>query len=346
MTAKPPDSQPASRRRWPVVALAIWSLLQLALAVAWLLGYEGYPFEAATSLDEQISLLAGLSPMAVSTGLAVIAVAGLAAAAAAVGGIERAPLVGVLAVGAIALVLVVPDFRLLAAVAYTPLLAINALFGWPEGATVAAAWPWPMVYQAFALLGGLVWGAAAASIRGPTADSPATVAAATRWGSRAVWVAVAVPLVYATTRYAWALGIPLGITDDTLRRGADSGLWRAGAGLATLAVIGAVLTLGLSQRWGEVVPRWVPWLGGRTIPVAVVTVPALIVGALVTSAGIMFIRLAVTGVADDFQAEVALDGSGWGLLGPELLWPLWGVALAVGAFSYRVRRHRGATATG
>lgn len=74
------------------------------------------------------------------------------------------------------------------------------------------------------------------------------------------------------------------------------------------------------------------------MPVAVVTVPALIVAAVVTSAGVMFVRLAVTGVAGDFQAEVAVDGPGWALLGPEMLWPLWGVALAVAAVSYRLRR--------
>jgi hypothetical protein len=40
-------------------------------------------------------------------------------------------------------------------------------------------------------------------------------------------------------------------------------IWLAGAALATLAVGGATLTLGLVQRWGEVYPRWSPSVGGK-----------------------------------------------------------------------------------
>ncbi|MCB5178027.1 hypothetical protein [Streptomyces antimicrobicus] len=35
-----------------------------------------------------------------------------------------------------------------------------------------------------------------------------------------------------------------------------------------------LLALGLVQRWGEIVPHWVPWLGGRRIPPPVALVPA------------------------------------------------------------------------
>ena len=36
----------------------------------------------------------------------------------------------------------------------------------------------------------------------------------------------------------------------------------------------ALLTLGLVRPWGEIVPVWVPRLGGRRIPPAAVVVPA------------------------------------------------------------------------
>ena len=49
-------------------------------------------------------------------------------------------------------------------------------------------------------------------------------------------------------------------------------------GLATIAVGGALLTLGLVQRWGKVF-----------IPLAVV--PASLVSVLVTAAGLMFVRM-------------------------------------------------------
>jgi hypothetical protein len=64
----------------------------------------------------------------------------------------------------------------------------------------------------------------------------------------------------------WALRIPLGIREAFLREGQVICLWWAGTGLATVAVGGAVLTLGLVQRWGEVFPRWLPVLAGQRVP--------------------------------------------------------------------------------
>jgi hypothetical protein len=82
-----------------------------------------------------------------------------------------------------------------------------------------------------------------------------------RW---ATYVAVVIPIPYAVTRWAWALGFPLGISEEFLREGQEVGLWWAGA---ALAVGGAILTLGLVQRWGEVFPRWIPFLGGKRVPI-------------------------------------------------------------------------------
>jgi hypothetical protein len=82
-------------------------------------------------------------------------------------------------------------------------------------------------------------------------------------GKWATAVAILIPLFYAATRWAWALGFPLGIGEAFLREGQAVSLWWAGAGSATVAVGGAILTLGLVQRWGEIFPRWIPRLGGR-----------------------------------------------------------------------------------
>jgi hypothetical protein len=38
----------------------------------------------------------------------------------------------------------------------------------------------------------------------------------------------------------------------------------------------ALLTLGLVRPWGEVVPRWIPLLGGRRVRPAAAVVPALL----------------------------------------------------------------------
>lgn len=121
-----------------------------------------------------------------------------------------------------------------------------------------------------------------------------TPQAAARWGRWATYVAVIIPVLYAFTRWAWTLGIPLGISEKFLREGQEVGLWWAGAALATLALGGAILTLGLVQRWGEVFPRWIPFLGGKRVPIPVAVVPASLVAVLVTTAGLMFVRLTLT----------------------------------------------------
>lgn len=153
-----------------------------------------------------------------------------------------------------------------------------------------------------------------------------------RWGRPAVAVAVVVPLLYAVTRIAWALDIPLGISREMLDD-LGAGKW-AGFGLAAFAVVGAVLTWGLVARWGEVFWRWVPRIGGRPVPVAMALVPGILVAGTVTSAGISFWRMAI---ADDLWTVPGAT-SDWGAWAPEMLWPLWGVALAVACLAYLGRR--------
>jgi hypothetical protein len=165
-----------------------------------------------------------------------------------------------------------------------------------------------------------------------------TPGSAARWGRWATYFAVIIPILYAVTRWAWALGFPLGISEKFLREGQEVGLWWAGAALATLAVGGAILTLGLVQRWGEVFPRWVPFLGGQRVPIPLAVVPASLVAVLVTTAGLMFVRLTVTGRLGAILGEGVLTTENWAALAPELLWPLWGAALGAATLAYYYRR--------
>lgn len=334
------------RRLRPEHVLLVGALLQAAAGVAWASGRHGlYPFGSAGAVRVDVSVFAGVDP--VTVGLGTIAVA-LLAGTTAVLTVTRTPSRGAGArtlhasgwVVIAGLVLFVPDVRLLTAVAYTPILAVGAPFGWPEGASIATAWPWEVSYLGLTTAWGLAWAATLirrqrwATAPGPHAGSArARPASAARWGRPAVAVAVAIPMLYAATRWAWALGIPLGISEEVLAEGAETGLWWAGAALGTLAVLGAGLTLGLIRHWGEVVPAWVPGVGGRTVPVALATIPAGVVAVLVTSAGLAFVRLLLAGAFQDFFA-----GSGWAVLGPELLWPLWGVALGAATLAYHLRR--------
>jgi hypothetical protein len=266
------------------------------------------------------------------------------------GRLVRAILVAFGVVVVVLLALVIPDYRVLLAVAYTPILLLAAPFGWPPDANVLSVYPWPVVNQFICIGGGLLWGAATVAFwrrrrgacpncgRTDDADAWTSRGRARHWGRWATYIAVGVPVVYALTRWAWALGVPLGITEDFLREGQEIGLWWAGAALATLAMGGAGLTLGLTQHWGEVFPRWFPVLGGRRVPPLLAIVPAGLVAVLVTSAGLMFWRLSLGGGFELGIGETLTLEDQWAAILPELLWPVWGLALATATLAYYYRR--------
>jgi hypothetical protein len=205
-------------------------------------------------------------------------------------------------------------------------------------------YPWPVINELLFILGGLLWAAATLAYTRRTGDACShcgrtghpsawtTPVNAQRWGPWAVAVAVAIPTFYALTRWAWALGIPLGFSRQALlaQEIESPGIWLAGAGLATLAVCGALLTVGLTQRWGEVYPGWIPYLRGKPVRPRTAIIPATVVAVLVTTAGMDYARAMLSG-------QLSLD---WGS-GPTLLWPLWGAALGAATLAYHLRR-RGA----
>lgn len=343
-------------RRWPewiAYAAAAWSLLYGALGLWWALGGAGFPFGTGNDPSAELSVLGGARAESVAPVIAALGLAG-AVAAVAMGrtrgrGILRAMLLAFAWGTAAALLLVVPDYRVLMGVAYTPIILIGAPFDWPQGVSLLDAFPWPVVNQFFCIAGGLSWAATAVAYgrrsRGACGycgrtDAGAgwtTPAAAARWGRWAVYVAVVIPVLYAATRWAWALGIPLGITEEFLRESQETGMWWAGAALATIALGGAILTLGLVGRWGEVFPRWIPYLSGRRVPIWFAVVPASLVSVLVTTAGLMFVRLTLFGTFSLGERALVLDEN-WAALAPELLWPIWGVALGAATLAYYYRR--------
>ena len=227
-------------------------------------------------------------------------------------------------------------------------MILGAPFDWPEPVRFFDVIPWSLLNQVVCIVGGLAWAAAAvvyqrrtrgACVHCGRADTvrawqrPEAVA---RWGNWAVVIAVIVPLIYALTRWAWALGIPLGITDKFFREGQSIGLWWRGAALATLSIVGAVLTVGLVRPWGEVFPRWIPFVGRKRVPHALVVVPAAFVAVIVTAAGLMFIRMGVPGTFKLGDNPVTFTEN-WAALWPELIWPIWGVALAAATLAYHYR---------
>jgi hypothetical protein len=361
-TEEEPDTATGSMafrrwRRWPGwigYAAAAWTLIYGALGLYWALGGAGFPFGAENDPQAALSVLGGVRT---EGGAPVIVVLGLVGTVAAVAmartrgrGFPRTALLGFAWGAATALALLIPDYRVFVAVAYSPISLAGASFGWPPVNYFEVALPWPVINQFVCIGGGLLWAATAVAYGRRTrgacgycgrTDAGAgwtAPAVAARWGRWAVWVAVVIPVLYAITRWAWALGIPLGISEEFLREGQEIGLWWAGAALATIAVGGAVLTLGLVQKWGEVFPRWIPILRSRRVPPALAIFPASLVSVLVTTAGLMFVRLTLTGKLGAILGEGVLSAENWAALAPELLWPLWGVALGAATLAYYYRR--------
>jgi hypothetical protein len=150
------------------------------------------------------------------------------------------------------------------------------------------------------------------------------------------------PVFYALTRYAWALGIPLGMSEEQFIPGQESGKWVGGAlFLGNFILLGAVLMLGLVQRWGEVFPRWTIGLAGRRVPIALAVIPASLVSVLLVVGGIgIWSNLAqmVANAAAAGSEGIGLIGEIIFQVGPTLLFPVWGVALAVATLGYYYRR--------
>jgi hypothetical protein len=260
------------------------------------------------------------------------------------------------------LLLLMTDINLLILIGYIPYI-VRSLFTNPEFSLgYLKGWTeWATIHQLLCLAGGFLWMAATASYARRSGgaclycgrrDGPEdwqSPGQAARWGRTAVYVALVAPVIYGLTRYAFALGIPLGISQEALRRGQETGLWTSGLSLANFGLVGGLLMLGLVQRWGEVFPRWMIGLAGRRVPIALAVVPASLVSVLLIVGGITM--WSTWGRMADMLAAAG-EGSTrliWELIvmvGPILLFPVWGAALAVATLGYYYRRRGPCSACG
>ena len=159
-------------RRWPGwvgYVAAAWSLAYGLLGLYWTLGGAGFPLGSENDPDAALSILGGVRT---GFGALVIAALGLVSAVAAVAmartrqqrGVLRVALLGLAWVAATTLALLIPDYRVLVAVAYTPIILIGALFGWPPGVSILDVYSSPVVNQFICIGGGLIsWAATAAA---------------------------------------------------------------------------------------------------------------------------------------------------------------------------------------
>lgn len=354
-------------QRWASYAAVVWSLIYSALGIYWAIGGRGFPYIPDTESNGLGPLLGRLAP---GVAWIVVMMAGIPAAAVGMamlrgprGGTFRTLLItsGFLFAGL--LLLLMTGLDLLIKLGYFPYAAFSLFTGVEVGRAILMAWTeWATVHQLVCLTGGFLWLAATVCYarqsgdaclycgRGSSLEGWKSPDNAARWGRIAVYVAMVAPVFYVLTRYAWALGFPLGMNEGLFRSGQESGKWIGGAlFLGNFILVGAFLMLGLVQRWGEVFPRWMIGLAGRRVPIALAVVPASLVSVLLAVGGVgiwsglagMVANLAANG-ADNMEIIEAIVFQ----LGPTLLFPVWGGALAVATLGYYYRRRRPCSACG
>lgn len=345
-------------QRWTPYAAVAWSLIYAVMGIYWAVGGHGFPF-TPQSTSTALGPLAGR--LGSSVAWIVVMMAGIPAAAVGAAMLRsvqsRALRPLFIAFGALiagVLLLLMTDINLLILLGYIPYTIRSFFQGTAFGHDYLELWTqWATIHQLLCLTGGFLWLAATASYSrrsagaclycglraGPEGwQSPDQAA---RWGRIAIYVSMVTPVFYALTRYAWALGIPLGISEAYLRWGQERGMWTSGLFLATFGLVGAALTLGLMQHWGEVFPRWMIGLAGRRVPILLAGIPASLVSVLLVVGGITMwsgIDQMVTASAASGAVGARLFWEIVVLVGPILLFPIWGAALALATLGYYYRR--------
>ncbi len=343
--------------RWTPYAAVAWSLVYAALGIYWAVSGHGFPF-ASGHESAAYGPIAGQFGSVVAWILVIMeGFPALVVGAAMLRGSRSKALRSLLIVaGALlsaVLLLLMTGLDLLMKVGYIPGTIFGLLTAEKSQAYLSAWAQWTTIHQLLCLIGGFLWLAATVSYarrsqgaclycgRRESSEGWTSPNKARQWGRNAVYVAMVAPIVYAFTRIIWALGIPLGMNQEAFRRGQESGTWIGGLSLAVFCLVGAALMLGLVQHWGEAFPRWMIGLSGRRVPIALAVVPASLASVLLFVGGI--------GIWSDLPRMVANlpfggpEGSGiiWEIViqvGPTLMFPVWGIALAIATLGYYYRR--------
>jgi hypothetical protein len=345
-------------QRWMPYAAVAWSLVYAALGLYWVVGGHGFPYTPVTASDDLGPLLGRFAP---GVAWIVVMMAGIPAAAMGMamlrgvrGRVLRPLLItaGTLLAGV--LLLLMTGLDLLVKLGYSPYILFSLITGAEVGPFLEGYTQWTTVHQLLCLLGGFLWLGATVCYSRRSGDaclycgrrdgrqgwtSPDQAA---RWGRIAVYVALVAPIFYVLTRYAWALGFSLGMNEEFFRSGQESGKWIGAAlSLGNFILVGALLMLGLVHRWGEVFPRWMIGLAGRRVPIALAVIPASLASVLLVVGGIgiwsglpqMLANLVAVGAGDrEITSAILFE------LGHTLLFPVWGVALALATLGYYYRR--------
>ena len=324
--------------RWPSwigYAAMLWSALYGALHLYWLLGGAGYPFKNDGIGAAMVTFLPAKVGCIVFVTLCLIGIGvGLVMQKSKYEAFSRWFAIAYSWGFSVTLLLFIPDTKLIAAMAYAFLFKF--------------AFSWQILNQIICIIGALLWMMTAVVYQRKTRyaceycgrnkeEEPFFLV---RWGRLLTVIAALAPVPYAIIRFAWALDIPIGIDPQFLRDFSSANPmahiteWVFGS----LCIGGGLLTLGLIQKWGEVFPKWFPFIGGKRVPVMLAVIPASIVAIAVTAAGLVFTFSFFAETFHLMPVDNLLISQDWGIVGPMIFWGPWGVALGLAAISYYYRR--------
>lgn len=217
-----------------------------------------------------------------------------------------------------------------------------ARLGGLMGPALAQALPPMLLTIAFALTAAC-WLVAAAATAAGTRTGTSAMAWIVRHRAVFTVIAACCLLPYGLARLTWFTPWPLlgGAGIDMPTR-----IW--GIVLGSGAWLGFVLTLGLIRPWGEVFPRWMPFVAGRPVPIAAAAVPGGAVAAIACAAAIPWLYAAGRNVPTAAAVEASTSTASptvdpvWHALEAALIFPcwLWGPTLALAVLGYVGHRQR------
>ncbi|QXJ23369.1 hypothetical protein AGRA3207_004513 [Actinomadura graeca] len=169
-----------------------------------------------------------------------------------------------------------------------------------------------------------------------------------RWARWTAHASALAPLPSGLWRIAMAAGVPVGFDQAWLQEARMPGrgsVWPILLSLVTECC--ALLALGLVRPWGERVPAWIPFAGGRRVPPPAALIPAWCATAILTGFGAAFAIKIVRVLGGHGSDPSFPEGTAaWVMSATYVPMLAWGPLLGLTAFAYQRRRRAAAARTG
>ncbi|WP_067449795.1 hypothetical protein [Actinomadura macra] len=182
------------------------------------------------------------------------------------------------------------------------------------------------------------------SITSRHSASSSHVPTAPRWARWTAHASALAPLPSGLWRIAMAVGVPVGFDHAWLREAQMPGRGSVWPILLSLLTEGcALLALGLVRPWGERVPGWIPFAGGRRVAPYAALVPAWFATAILTGFGVAF-AIKITRVLGGYESDPSFPegAAAWVMSATYVPMLAWGPLLGLATLAYQRRRRAAA----